>query len=265
MEARMTSEIANQRYLILSDDDYTVLGPQNFGAPGLRAVEAVGPFVEIEAHGPLITVHDSTIEPRLGIGHHPHRYNERMFYIMTGSLDHDDARNDIQGQMATGDVGLFTEGRRGMLHSEWNNGDEPMRAYMIVYTTDPIPEDTDFRVFKDADAPRYDESPGVRTKEMLGPKSSLRINGDLRLFTDSRVDAGATFGVRLGEDEGAVVAVIDGAAAFEGEDVRAGNTLLFPPRAEERGHAFLASEASRFLRIVHGPGFGLRRHTPRPS
>ena len=41
----------------------------------------------------------SVIDAGLGIGHHPHRFNERLFYIERGQLDHDDALNDIQGHM----------------------------------------------------------------------------------------------------------------------------------------------------------------------
>jgi len=77
-------------YLVLGPEDHVVLGESDFGMPGLVAVESMGPFSEIQASGPIITVHDSTIEARLGIGHHPHRYNERLFYIERGQLDHDD-------------------------------------------------------------------------------------------------------------------------------------------------------------------------------
>jgi hypothetical protein len=51
----------------------------------------------VQASGPLITVHDSVVEAGLGIGHHPHRYNERLFFIERGELDHDDALNGITG------------------------------------------------------------------------------------------------------------------------------------------------------------------------
>ena len=122
-------------YLVLGLGDHVVLGESDFGMPGLTAVEAIGPFVEIQASGPLITVHDSIIDAGLGIGHHPHRYNERLFYIEEGELDHDDALNGITGHMDTGDVGQFTEGQRGMIHSEWNHGDVDTRAYILVYST----------------------------------------------------------------------------------------------------------------------------------
>ena len=126
-------------FIVLRPEDHVTLGPSDFGMEGLTAVESIGPFTGIQASGPLITVHDSVIDAGLGIGHHPHRFNERLFYIERGQLDHDDALNDIQGHMDTGDVGQFTEGRRGMVHSEWNHGADDARAFILVYSTDPVP------------------------------------------------------------------------------------------------------------------------------
>ncbi|HEY8490255.1 MAG TPA: pirin family protein [Dehalococcoidia bacterium] len=246
-------------YLVLTPADYRVLGPAEFGMPGLRAVEALGPFVDVQAAGPLITVHDSTIEPRLGIGHHPHRFNERLFYIMEGQLDHDDALNGIQGHMDPGDTGLFTEGQRGMLHSEWNHGDVPTRAYILVYTTDPVPEETAFTVLKDAETPRYQEGEGVHTKEVVGPRSPLRVHGDLRLFTDSRLEDGRSLTVVLDEGEGALLSVREGRVRLDGRDVGGQETILVPPDQGARTLTVTAAGPARVLRAVFGPGFGLVR------
>jgi len=251
-------------YLILRPEDHVVLGESDFGMPGLAAVESVGPFVGIQASGPLITVHDSIVDAGLGIGHHPHRYNERLFYIEQGELDHDDAMNQITGHMDTGDVGQFTEGQRGMLHSEWNHGNVDTRAYILVYTTDPIPERTAFNVLRDADAPRYDEVDGARTKELVGPRSPLRVNGDIRLFTDARLDAGTAVSLELGRGEGGLVSVREGAAEIDEQPLRPGATLIAPPGEEPRSLPLLAGEPTRLIRVVHGPGHGFVRGQPLP-
>jgi redox-sensitive bicupin YhaK (pirin superfamily) len=255
---------ATRPYLVLGAEAHVVLGESDFGMPGLKAVEAIGPFVSIQASGPLITVHDSTIDAGLGIGHHPHRYNERLFYIERGQLDHDDALNHITGHMDTGDVGQFTEGRRGMIHSEWNHGDVDTRAYILVYTTDPVPTETSFNALRDADAPRYDEAPGARTKELVGPRSPLRVNGDIRLFTDSHLEAGATLAVDLAAGEGALASVREGMARIDGdgEAVAPGATLLVPPADEPRTVRLRAEKPTRLVRVVHGPGYGLMRGAP---
>jgi redox-sensitive bicupin YhaK (pirin superfamily) len=255
---------AQGRYLLLEPEDHVVLGEKDFGMPGLTAAEAIGPFVEIQASGPLITVHDSVVDATLGIGHHPHRFNERLFYIEEGQLDHDDAANGITGHMDTGDVGQFTEGQRGMLHSEWNHGDVDTRAYILVYSTDPIPPRAAFDVLRDADAPRYEEAPGVRTKELVGPRSPLQVNGDIRFFADSSVDVSSVVELEAGESEGGLLSVRSGNLEIEGDGVKLspGSTVLLPPSGEAETVRLRAVEPSRVVRVTHGPGHGLVRGTP---
>jgi redox-sensitive bicupin YhaK (pirin superfamily) len=253
-------------YLVLRPEDHVTLGESDFGMPGLVAVEAIGPFVEVQASGPLITVHDSVIQAGLGIGHHPHRFNERLFYIEQGELDHDDALNGITGHMDAGDVGQFTEGVRGMVHSEWNHGPVDTRAYILVYRTDPIPLRTAFRVLKDAEAPRYREGEGVETKELVGRRSPLQVHGDIRLFTDSRLDPGGQLAVSLGAQEGGLASVREGAMRVDGDGERLvpRSTLIIPPAPDPRTVELVAEESARVVRVVHGPGQGLVRDTPMP-
>ena len=245
-------------FVILAPEEHVVLGEADFGMPGLTAIESIGPYAEIQASGPLLTVHDSVVEAGLGIGHHPHRFNERLFYIEEGQLDHDDALNRITGHMDAGDVGQFTEGRRGMVHSEWNHGAVDTRAYILVYSTDPVPERTAFGLLKDADAPRYEEGPGVTTKELVGARSPLRVNGDIRFFGDSRLGAGAVLSIDLPPSEGAVVSVREGSIAVEGEaaELPGGATVVLPPQAEAGSIRLRATTESRVARVVHGPGHG---------
>jgi redox-sensitive bicupin YhaK (pirin superfamily) len=253
-------------YVILGPEDHVVLGESDFGMPGLTAVEAIGPFVSIHASGPLITVHDSIIDAGLGIGHHPHRFNERLFYIEQGQLDHDDALNHITGHMDPGDVGQFTEGRRGMMHSEWNHGDVDTRAYILVYSTDPVPPEAAFNVLKDSDAPRYEEASGVQTKELVGPRSPLRVNGDIRLFSDSRLEPGAVLTLELDGGEGGLASVREGGIRVEGggEELVPGATLLVAPADPPRVVRLRAEQPTRLIRVVHGPGHGFVRGEPLP-
>lgn len=245
--------------VVLTDTDYHTLGEAEFGIKGLTAVESIGPFVRVQASGPLIMVHDGRFEPRHGIGHHPHRFNERLFYILEGAVDHDDALNDIQGHMGPGDLGRLTEGVRGMLHKEWNETDDRGRAYILVYQTDPVPPLASFGVLRDADAPRYDEGPGVGTKELVGPRSGLEVNGDIRLFTDSELDAGAELELRLDSGEGGLLFPLSGGVEVaNGETAKLGTeeTALIPPEEGQRSYRVRATEDTRLIRVVHGSGNG---------
>ncbi|TMD58801.1 MAG: hypothetical protein E6I87_10980 [Chloroflexi bacterium] len=246
-------------YLVLGPEDYRVLGPAEFGAAGLLAVESIGPYVDIQACGPLVTVHDSTIEPHLGIGHHPHRYNERLFYMLAGSLDHDDMLNGIRGQMGRDELGRLTEGRRGMIHSEMNNGDETAHAFILVYATDPLPERASFALLSDAEAPRFEEGDGVSTKELVGPGSPLRVHGDVRRYLDSVLDPEAAVSLSLGADEGALLWVERGVVAVGDRELARGYTLIVPPGEGQRLISVRAREASRVLRVIFGHGYGLVR------
>jgi len=250
--------------VLLSADDYVVLGESDFGAPGLTATEIIGPFVPLQASGPLIMVHDAFVEPRLGIGHHPHRYNERLFYILEGSLNHDDSLNGITGFMGKGDVARLTEGMTGMFHKEWNNGGERTHAFILVYETRPVPEQASFAALRDGEAPRYEEAPGVETKELVGPRAALEVNGDIRFFADSALTAGATLGVELAQGEGALLFPLDGELVTDGGvTLRPGNTLTLPPSEATHRYVLSAQTKSRVLRVIHGQGRGLLTGRPR--
>lgn len=243
--------------LKLTASDFAVLDEDDFGIPGLVAHEWVGPFVEVQAVGPLIMVHDGIFDPRMGITHHPHRFNERLFYILEGAVDHDDALNGITGHMGTGDLGRLTEGVRGMLHKEWNNTDGRARAFILVYGTDPMPPRASFQALRDADAPRYEPAPGVVTKEIVGPRADLPLHGDVRLFTDDAMDPGAELPFELGADEGGLVFPIEGEVAVDGEPLRAEAMLLLPPEPEPRTATLTSPGKVRLLRARFGPGHGL--------
>lgn len=242
--------------VVVGPEQYKRLGQDDFGVPGLVAYEIVGPYVQVQALGALIMVHDGRFEPRHGIGHHPHRFNERLFYILEGEVDHDDALNGIQGHMGTGDVGRLTEGRYGMIHKEWNNTDGPGRAFILVYPTDPVPARASFELLADADAPRYDEATGVRTKELVGPRVKFPLHGDVRLFTDSEVDAGGELALETRAGEAGMLYTLEGEVAVDGTSIGREHALLVPPNDEPRTLTARAPERARVVRVVTGPGHG---------
>lgn len=247
----------------LTPDDYHVIGPDDFGAPGLWARESVGPFTDIQAFGTLVTIHDSRFDPDKGIGHHPHRGMERLFYILEGGVDHDDSFNDIQGHMGTGDLGILTEGQRGMVHSEWNSEeDEPTRAYILVYPTDPTPPTAAFDAIRDDEAERVDRD-GTTTK-LVVDGGSERLHGDLRALADSELEAGSVLAIDVPADEVAVVFVVGGEVDVGTDADTAGpvgpdHTVLVPPADDARTVRIEARERSRVLHVLTAEGFGLRR------
>jgi redox-sensitive bicupin YhaK (pirin superfamily) len=243
--------------LRLSPEDHAFLGEAEFGTPGLVAVESIGPFTRVRACGPLVTVHDSVIAAGLGIGHHPHRYHERLFYLERGTFDHDDARNGISGHVPEGALARFTEGRGGMIHQEWNHGEVDAEIYILVATTVPIPEQTSFEVLRREDMPVYPEAAGVVTREMVGPRSPLPVHCDVRSFTDTTLQPGAGVRWALGAGEGGLLSVRAGAVDLEGARLGPRWTALLPPAPEARVLALEAPPGARVIRAAFGPGYGL--------
>ena len=240
---------------ILTQQDYKTITAEDFGmSGGLSATEIIGPFVPVKAAGPLIMVHDGLIEPHMGIGHHPHRYNERLFYILEGALSHDDSLNGITGEMPTGGLARLTEGRRGMLHKEWNHTDVRTRAFILVYGTDPMPATASIAVLADTDAPRYEAAPGVTTKELVGPRANFPVCGDIRLYTDNSFDPGGQLDLALGPNEGALQLKQEGQVEVGGRTLSEPNAAMIPPAQGSRTHTIHATEPARLLLVVHGPG-----------
>lgn len=247
---------------------YHVVGPEEFGAPGLRALEAVGPYSPIAALGPLVTVQDRRFEPNSGSSLQPHRGMERLLYVIEGEIAHGDSVPEMEGTIRTGDLAILTEGQQGMRHSERNEGDVAARAYVLTYPADPLPEDATFHVLRDASMPRRPLHQGVEIKVVIERESS-RVHGQVYEVADIRFDVGAASPIVLQRGEGAVLFCLEGGVRIssgdEGGALSLGpdETALFPPTAETRRVLIYARVPSRVLRAVTGTGFGVRLQEPK--
>ena len=253
--------------LQIPDRAFFRLTEREFGMPGLVAIEPVGPFVEHVAVGPFLTIHDSTLAPGLGIGHHPHRGNERLFYILRGEIQHDDALNGITGVMGEGDLARLTEGRKGMIHREWNGRDDiTTQAFILVYTPDVEPpiERASFDALRAADAPRTAEAPGVETIELIGGRSTFRASSSaITDFLDSTLDDGATLEVAVPAGRGVLLYPLAGAlrldAGLDGAADLAGRSERHPEGPGAVAVAFAGAEPRTVtLRASGGPARVLR-------
>ena len=211
----MQTETERADLHVIGAESFYRLTEQEFGMPGLVAIESVGPFVALARLGPFITIHDSFLAPGLGIGHHPHRTNERLFYILDGQIEHDDGLNGIRDTMHEGDLCRLTEGLRGMVHREWNGRDDATtHAFILVYTPDvepPIPF-ASFAALRAADRPRVAEAPGVETLHLIGGDSSFASNNSrITAFHDSSLTDGAHLPVTMQPNEGLILYPIEGA------------------------------------------------------
>jgi redox-sensitive bicupin YhaK (pirin superfamily) len=253
---------------IIPDTSFARLDENDFGAPGLVAIESVGPYVELGQVGPFVTIHDSYMEPGLGIGHHPHRYHERLFYILEGEVGHDDALNHITGEMREGDLAQLTEGERGMLHKEWNQAPGVRtHIFILVYRPDvePPPPVAAFAALRASERPVRDEGSAATTIELVGPKSGFRPYLDrLRLYTDTTIRQGGSVELTMGANEGLIVYPLEGQVTLSEDgnsSTLAGSGAVWPegPAAmavawSEASERALRAEAidgdARFIRIA---------------
>ena len=256
---------------IIPDSSFARLDQNDFGAPGLIAIESVGPYVELGQVGPFVTIHDSYMEPGLGIGHHPHRYHERLFYILEGEVGHDDALNHITGEMYEGDLAQLTEGERGMLHKEWNQAPGVRtHIFILVYRpdVDPPPATAAFAALRAKDRPVYDEGSGARTTELVGSKSGFRPYLDrLSFFSDTSLESGRTLEFKVGPNQGAILYPLEGQIGLDGiaESVLGGKSSTWPEGPEAIALAWSGDDGrtvqisagggdARFIRIVFDRG-----------
>lgn len=260
--------------LLITDTAFFRLTEREFGMPGLIAIESIGPFVEHAIVGPFLTIHDSTLAPGLGIGHHPHRGNERLFYILRGEIRHDDSLNGITGVMEEGDLARLTEGRRGMIHREWNGRDDiTTHAFILVYTPDAEPplEHASFAALRAADAPRVAEAPGVETIELIGGRSAFRASSSaITRLVDSTLADGATLDAVIPAGEALILYPLGGVlhldAGAAGEAELRGSSALHPEGPGAVAILFAAESAVTVsLRASGGPARVLRTGFVRTS
>jgi hypothetical protein len=92
----------------------------------------------------------------------------------------------------------------------------------------------------------------------------LRVNGDIRLFSDSRLEPDAVLTLDLAPGEGGLASVREGAVRIEGdgEELLPGATLVAPPVDQPRTLRLRAERPTRLVRVGHGPGHGFVRGSP---
>jgi len=84
--------------------------------------------------GPLRVWNDDVIQPGTGFPMHPHANMEIITYIRRGAITHEDSLGN-SGVTHAGDVQVMSAGT-GILHSEYNLGDEVCELFQIWIESD---------------------------------------------------------------------------------------------------------------------------------
>ena len=234
-----------------------VIRPEDFNAPGLTAHEPIGPAAPVRHVGSVLVLHDSIIEAGRGIGHHPHQGNERLFYLLSGGLRHDDALNHYSADASAGDLAIFTEGSRGMIHAESNPSDADARIWILVATTDPTPRAASVRVLASDDAGRERPGDGISVKVLVGESSPAVLHSDVRWLADVRIRDDALLRRPLADGETVIAQPLKGRALVMGESLGRDDVLAVGPDDGDRVLEITGDgQPSRLLVAITGPGVG---------
>ena len=179
---------------------------------------------------------------------HPHRDVEGLTYVVEGSFGHEDNVGGPYGPLPAGSVQRMTLGS-GAYHSEQNASQtDPMRFIQvwILPDTPSLPPGVEQRAFTQEDRTN-------RLLKAIGPEGEdvVRVHQNASVHV-ARLEPGAEVTHEMGEERGAYVYLIDGAAAFDDEPVQTGDAAKVTQqpslrvRAEELSELILVDVPMRF-------------------
>jgi redox-sensitive bicupin YhaK (pirin superfamily) len=185
---------------------------------------------ENDSFGAMRVFNDDRLIPGAIWPMHPHRDIEGLTYVVEGSFGHQDNVGGAYGPLPAGSVQRMTLGS-GALHSEQNaSKDEPMRFIQIWILPDTagLTPGVEQRVFTRGD--RTD-----RLLKVIGPEGGdvVKVHQDASVHIAS-LGEGVEVMHSIGEGRGVYAYLIDGRAAFSGEDVRTGDAAKVTEQRELR-------------------------------
>lgn len=174
---------------------------------------------ENDGFGAMRVFNDDRLVPGAVWPLHPHRDVEGLTYVVEGSFGHQDSIGGPYGPLPAGSVQRMTLGS-GALHSEANaSRDEPMRFIQIWVLPDTadLPPGVEQRIFTKANRTN-------RLLKVIGPEGGevVSLHQDASVHVAS-LEPGAEVAHPIGEGRGVYAYLIDGAAAFDGEEVTTGD------------------------------------------
>lgn len=164
--------------------------------------------------GALRVFNDDIIMPGKGFPEHPHDTMEIVTIVLEGTLTHTDSMGN-QATISKGEVQRMSAGK-GVLHSEFNRGDEPVHLYQLwLYPNDETVADYEQKTIETESS----------TQTILASPDGSR---GLKIFADaliSEINLGIedTFVLRLAKGWGCLIYVMEGNMSIQGKIYTAGD------------------------------------------
>lgn len=164
-------------------------------------------------------MNDDLVQPHRGFGTHPHRNMEIITYVVHGELTHQDSMGTKES-LPRGSIQFMTAGS-GVMHSEFNNGDQPLRFIQTWI----VPSQSGLK-------PNYGSYRGVcneMNKNQIHhlvssvkdttSKAPVAINQDLDAFA-CELEAGKSVTHELAPGRQAYLLCIEGGLSVNGQEMK---------------------------------------------
>ncbi|HEX6129144.1 MAG TPA: pirin family protein [Candidatus Limnocylindria bacterium] len=201
-----------------------------------------------DSFGAMRVFNDDRLVPGAVWPLHPHRDVEGLTYVVEGLFGHQDNVGGAYGPLPAGSVQRMTLGS-GALHSELNASQtEPMRfiqIWILPDTADLAPG-VEQRVFSTEDRTN-------RLLKVIGPEGGdvVKVHQDASVHV-ARLDSGTEVSHDIGPGRGVYAYLIEGSAAFDGEQLATGDAAkvtdeaALTVRARETSELILVDVPMRF-------------------
>jgi redox-sensitive bicupin YhaK (pirin superfamily) len=172
--------------------------------------------------GALRVLNDDIVRPHDGFGMHPHRDMEVVSYIIGGDLTHQDQMGNRE-TINKGDVQFMSAGT-GIVHSEMNEGDEPVRLLQFWVTPDETGVEPRYGSAKGEQTQRHNQLFAIAGGRGNQPNAAVQLYRDMAVYV-SELDANKEVKLNLSDGRQAYLYVIDGSVRVNGETLKTRDTL----------------------------------------
>lgn len=167
--------------------------------------------------GILRVMNDDLVQPHRGFGTHPHRNMEIITYIVHGELAHEDSMGNGES-LGRGSIQFMTAGT-GITHSEFNNGDKPLRfiqTWIVPRSSGLNPNYGSYNAGKDCDGKKNVLQHLASDVDHSDVDTPVKIAQDVNTYAaELEMDHSTT--VHLGEKRQAYLLCVEGELEVNGE------------------------------------------------
>lgn len=172
----------------------------------------------------LRVINDDRVAPHTGFGMHGHRNMEILTVMLSGTLTHKDSMGN-EADLTAGEYQLMSAGK-GVMHSEVNQGDEPVHLLQIWLEPDEFNTTPGYR------QQRLPEAEGLTLiASPDGANDSFLIRQNVRVWRGKMTQAG-TLDYSLAPGRSAWLHVIQGSVTLEGQVLQSGDGVEITRLAE---------------------------------